>query len=119
MPEAPGAQGLEELRPDVCSVQPSAGRIQSSCNTRRALGVDATFLPLDSLSCENSHPDPNPVRQRLGAVWYSRRLWLDISRPRSVTCDWGMMTDSMLTGCVLGQIDWPLWALALSSVKWS
>lgn len=61
MPEASGAQGLEELKPGVCSVLPSAGRIQSSLNTRRALGVDATFLPLDSLPCENSHPDPKPI----------------------------------------------------------
>lgn len=45
----------------MCSVLPSAGRIQSSSNTSGLLGVDATLLPLVS-SLWNSQPDPNLVR---------------------------------------------------------
>lgn len=76
MPEASGAQGLEELRPGVCSVLLSAGRIQSSSNISGAMGVEAaTLLPLGRLPCGNSQPDPNLVQaETVGSVVQQKTL---------------------------------------------
>lgn len=46
----------------MCSVLPSAGRIQSSSNTSGLLWVNATLLALVSLSAGSSQPDPNLVQ---------------------------------------------------------
>lgn len=55
-------RGLGHLRPGVCSVLPSAGRIQSSSNTPGVLRVNATPPALVSLSGGNGQPDPNLVQ---------------------------------------------------------